>query len=403
MERLLTTGSRGRDVKEVQALLNGQLPGVHPPLIVDGTFGIKTKARVEEYQGAYKLHVDGIVGPKTLGRLRGNLRIVIASKAPRFLASGASLGRFGLFAAPRIGQASLFSIPVPLGAVSQNTDLGVLQISELPEMPKIDLDVKIEGMSPDPTPSTLFTWVVSITFVAADACTCGKPGVQFDDGFTVPSILGGRFSPIFPWIRGGSLTVGTRARVYDTWVESIFYARVIGTEPAWSKISPVLETDIMRRLARHESGGGHQFEVDPNTSANGIVPVFNRGRDGGVGLLQVTPVDSVQKANDPGYKDAVWNWRSNIQQGKQIFSGHRSAAQTYLNAHKVNGRYPNNGDPQGPVRIGSGVGDETVLLWETIQRFNGGTHWQWNTTINAWESRPQKNQTYVASVLAQTP
>lgn len=59
----LRQGDRGQQVKALQKLLGG--------LAVDGIFGAKTKATVEIYQKKNKLSVDGIVGPKTWGKLLG--------------------------------------------------------------------------------------------------------------------------------------------------------------------------------------------------------------------------------------------------------------------------------------------------------------------------------------------
>ncbi|MGK9231222.1 peptidoglycan-binding protein [Inquilinus limosus] len=64
MGRLLTIGSQGADVRAVQDVLNFHLRNT-VPLQLDGIFGAKTKARVEQFQRANKLKVDGIVGPKT--------------------------------------------------------------------------------------------------------------------------------------------------------------------------------------------------------------------------------------------------------------------------------------------------------------------------------------------------
>ena len=63
--RNLSAGTRGEDVRAVQATLNFQpgLPG--PPLDADGVFGPKTDARVRAFQDREGLDVDGVVGPKT--------------------------------------------------------------------------------------------------------------------------------------------------------------------------------------------------------------------------------------------------------------------------------------------------------------------------------------------------
>ena len=59
----LRQGDRGQQVRALQKLLGG--------LAVDGIFGAKTKAAVEIYQKKHHLSVDGIVGPKTWGKLLG--------------------------------------------------------------------------------------------------------------------------------------------------------------------------------------------------------------------------------------------------------------------------------------------------------------------------------------------
>lgn len=62
---LLSLGSRGQSVSTLQAALNFYL-STQPPLRVDGDFGLKTQARVKEFQTKHKpLKPDGIVGPKT--------------------------------------------------------------------------------------------------------------------------------------------------------------------------------------------------------------------------------------------------------------------------------------------------------------------------------------------------
>lgn len=54
-------GDEGQQVKVLQKLLGG--------LDVDGEFGPLTEAAVRTYQAKHKLEVDGIVGPKTWGKL----------------------------------------------------------------------------------------------------------------------------------------------------------------------------------------------------------------------------------------------------------------------------------------------------------------------------------------------
>src|SRR6188768_439420 len=64
----LASGSQGELVAEVQMLLN-QKPSSLAALREDGIFGAKTSARVREFQTQNQLLADGIVGPKTWGKL----------------------------------------------------------------------------------------------------------------------------------------------------------------------------------------------------------------------------------------------------------------------------------------------------------------------------------------------
>jgi len=70
MDRMLTVGSSGADVVELQSLLNARPPSQFPPLEPDGVFGPKTLMRVKEFQRNAGLQPDGIVGPLTWKALR---------------------------------------------------------------------------------------------------------------------------------------------------------------------------------------------------------------------------------------------------------------------------------------------------------------------------------------------
>jgi peptidoglycan hydrolase-like protein with peptidoglycan-binding domain len=64
---LLTIGSRGIAVADLQTLLNAA--GANPALIADGDFGPATRAAVMAFQSSHDLVPDGIVGSKTTSAL----------------------------------------------------------------------------------------------------------------------------------------------------------------------------------------------------------------------------------------------------------------------------------------------------------------------------------------------
>ena len=77
MARSLHAGMSGADVKALQQSLNYHMSPRQSPLAVDGAFGPKTQARVEEFQRTNHLTVDGVVGPVT-GRTLIDVREVEA-------------------------------------------------------------------------------------------------------------------------------------------------------------------------------------------------------------------------------------------------------------------------------------------------------------------------------------
>ena len=85
MPRTLMYGSAGADVVELQTKLNQRHPTSLPPLMKDGSFGPKTRARVVEFQGKGKLEPDGIVGPLTWEAINGQSEAVPGSVADRII------------------------------------------------------------------------------------------------------------------------------------------------------------------------------------------------------------------------------------------------------------------------------------------------------------------------------
>jgi peptidoglycan hydrolase-like protein with peptidoglycan-binding domain len=69
---LLTRGSRGQDVLDVQYDLD--FVGADPLLVLDGIFGKNTQAAVMNFQAANGLESDGIVGPLTRAALEASMR-----------------------------------------------------------------------------------------------------------------------------------------------------------------------------------------------------------------------------------------------------------------------------------------------------------------------------------------
>ncbi|MFI1522830.1 peptidoglycan-binding protein [Kitasatospora cineracea] len=68
---LLSTGSTGSPVEQLQRQLNSELGSTYQ-LETDGQFGPLTKAAVVWFQTCTGLEMDGVVGPKTRAALDAN-------------------------------------------------------------------------------------------------------------------------------------------------------------------------------------------------------------------------------------------------------------------------------------------------------------------------------------------
>lgn len=64
----LKNGSRGDEVRQLQALLNRDYPA-YSKLAEDGIFGGQTEGVIREFQRRAGLTVNGIAGPETLAKL----------------------------------------------------------------------------------------------------------------------------------------------------------------------------------------------------------------------------------------------------------------------------------------------------------------------------------------------
>ncbi|MBP1468345.1 cellulase family glycosylhydrolase [Candidatus Chloroploca sp. M-50] len=72
MPRTIRLRSSGDDVRFLQERLNARPPSALPPLDVDGKFGAKTQARVQEFQANNGLSTNGVVESLTWGSLLGH-------------------------------------------------------------------------------------------------------------------------------------------------------------------------------------------------------------------------------------------------------------------------------------------------------------------------------------------
>jgi hypothetical protein len=245
-------------------------------------------------------------------------------------------------------------------------------IDPTPAMPVINCRARITGLSPDPTPQTLFDWQITITETPQPGtCQSAKVQcVQSEEGH----IIGGRWTPVLDFFQGGEAVIRVGASVEGQTVQNTVGVRIRGTNPGAAAITAACGAGSdADRIACHESRR-RQF-------ANGL-PYLGPGGD--VGVMQL--------CNPAATCRQRWSWLENVIRGMNLLEQKRVDASTYLNKHAPGGNFPND----------LGLSNAEVLQREAIQRFNGGSYWRWDGDKNHWVAHPPTapNPNYVRDVLA---
>ncbi len=94
--------------------------------------------------------------------------------------------------------------------------------------------------------------------------------------------------------------------------------KIGATNPSLSELATAFPNDVLKRIARHESGA-RQFMADPGCKAP--YPLFSGDNLGGVGLFQIT-----RPAPSP---EQIWDWRANLAAGISIYESKRKVAMGY--------------------------------------------------------------------------
>jgi outer membrane protein OmpA-like peptidoglycan-associated protein len=191
-------------------------------------------------------------------------------------------------------------------------------ISAVPGMPTINAQARIVGVTPDPTPTTTFEWKLLISF-NAHTCPNGPNRVINAPRIIVEKVVGGSFTPVFDFIRGGDLTLIVRAVVDGKMLEARTRGlKIKGTNPDRSVIQAILPR-MLAQMACQESGQ-RQFNA-PVDGGIGSCPLFSSDKLGGVGLFQLT--------NPPPGPDMFWDWRTNAAAAEVLLGNKRSGARDY--------------------------------------------------------------------------
>jgi hypothetical protein len=178
---------------------------------------------------------------------------------------------------------------------------------------------------------------------------------QQTDGLTVrfslgTNFIGGTFHATIeaPWILNSTGQTGI--------AEGAVYADIGGNNPSHERLRQEIPDLTLQVIAFKESRF-RQFGPDHS-------PIFNEPN--GFGLMQLDP---------PPDPFTIWNWKRNLKAAKSLFGQKVKAAKSYEN--KIRKQYKD-ARPLTP---------EEVLL-EAYHRYNGGSHWSWDTALKSWVASP---------------
>lgn len=240
-----------------------------------------------------------------------------------------------------------------------------------PKMPEIAMQARITGKTPDPTPDTIFTWRVTLSFVANEY-NCGIARYNTRHPDIIRSYPCGDFTLVFTAIRGGNLTIEVNA-VVDSLPLTVKTTglRIIGQNPHRNILSAEIPNNILKRIAQQESVL-KQFVADAD-GGKGPCPLFTR--DGGVGLFQITNPEAT-----PETPDQIWSWKANLSGAIKLYNEKSALARGYRGKVMASSGYQTLvsrynarrlAAKQEPIAITLANYSSEQLERDTIRGFNG--------------------------------
>ena len=221
---------------------------------------------------------------------------------------------------------------IALDASTQPDSQGRFLISTACVMPKIT--VKLTNL-PSNTPANLVvTWTVVVDLPSG----ASLGGVHLTKSFTTNA--GTTYTPNFPSLMGGNLTIsaaftvnGVNYRLSTANSTATAQLKILATNPTKAQIEALINSQpvpanwpsgsaydyhsVLRKIANVESG---YLQFYSSGTYQGY-PMWNKGGDGGVGIMQVTK-------SSPVITD-VWNWQTNVLDGVATFNDKLRIASTY--------------------------------------------------------------------------
>jgi|GEM_PF-2528536 len=214
-------------------------------------------------------------------------------------------------------------------------------VTTTPTMPQVRATAKVVGVSPDPTPTTVFTWHASL---AVDE-RYPPEEVKFDDDIVQDTTTTGEAPYLLELekrsaIRGGRLKLTATASIdgQEMAGETEDGLRIEGKNPLRSDVRSAIDsgvsggirglsaTDTANALKRVACQEYHQFQFEPKAEG-GIGPV-EVSFDDGVGIFQITRTN---RCYDPfiDCPQVLYDWRANVTEGIANFRDKVPSARQY--------------------------------------------------------------------------
>ena len=248
-------------------------------------------------------------------------------------------------------------------------------ITNMPNMPKIKAHVNITGIPVQQLSKLDVTWESKIHYL-------GQTGRIVD--FNVQILKSNAVDYVIKMgnnIRGGNITIT---------VSIIFKGQ---------KISDHTNGVIIDGINHEHDEVVKELNGFPATNISWIesryrqfdahgMPIF--GPPNGYGIMQLD--------NPAGSDESMWNWRQNIKECLALLDEKRNSAINYVK--RMVKKYQDAPDFASKNMIDTVTG-QSYLVLETIQEYNGGVYWRWNSKKHSCIASPKNN--YVKKVLAAKP
>jgi hypothetical protein len=231
------------------------------------------------------------------------------------------------------------------------------RVDGFPVRPRLEnVSVKVTGVTPDPTPTTTFRWKVRFQYETRTKTVRQTEAFWEEEtrGGTLPADITDRCGTIVgqlggdgthrACVAGGNVLFEARATINGQEIMAskegprILAENNPGQETVRAYIDELSRGDPekaiwLKRIACQESQQG-QFYATTVSASPSIYrypgePVWNSIGDGGVGIMQITNTNRVERPSPA----EIWDWRANVEEGVRVFNiDKRDLVENYLRA-----------------------------------------------------------------------